>query len=106
MKRELHEGARLFNAGCYWEAHEAWEEQWRRASGDERKFVQALILLAAAMHKRWHHGSTTGRNFIKAERYLAQLPSQYDGVHLQELAGQVAAALQDEHVRPRLPLEG
>ncbi len=45
-------GARLFDAGAFWEAHEAWEGLWR-ASADpaERRTVQGLIQMAAALHK-------------------------------------------------------
>ena len=41
-------GADLFDAGYYWEAHEAWEPFWQAASGSERALLKALILLAAA----------------------------------------------------------
>ena len=104
MRADLHTGARLFNAGHYWEAHEAWEEPWSRASGDERAYIQALILLAAALHKRWVHGSLTGRNYHKARRYLAALPGSFDGVNLTQLGREVAGALQDASLRPQLPL--
>jgi hypothetical protein len=43
------EGVDLFNAGYYWEAHEAWEAVWvaagRRGAGAD--FLKALIKLAA-----------------------------------------------------------
>ena len=39
MREAMLEGARLFNAGAYWEAHEAWEIPWNaaRARGDTRQ---------------------------------------------------------------------
>ena len=101
----LREGARLFDAGEWWEAHEAWETPWRTATGTERDFLQALILLAAALHKRWHHGSLTHRNFHKAEVYLGRLPDTYGGVDLRRLRGEVWAALHDQAGRPQLGLE-
>ncbi|WP_019588665.1 DUF309 domain-containing protein [Deinococcus apachensis] len=102
LREELREGARLFAAGEWWEAHEAWEEPWRAASGDERHFIQALILLAAALHKRWHHGSLTHRNYHKAEAYLDRLPPEYGGLDLDRLRAEVWAALHDPARRPRL----
>lgn len=99
------EGITLFNAGHWWEAHEAWEEVWLRATGDERACLSALILLAAALHKRWHHGSLAHRNFIKAEKYLDALPEQYAGLDLTELRADVWAALQASDIdqaRPQL----
>jgi predicted metal-dependent hydrolase len=46
------EGARLFEAGQHFEAHEVWEERWRVTTDEtERRFLQALIQVAAAFHK-------------------------------------------------------
>jgi hypothetical protein len=46
-------GVDLFNRFFFWEAHEAWEELWRRAAPDcvERLLLQGLIQLAAALLK-------------------------------------------------------
>ena len=104
LRPELRRGAELFNAGEWWEAHEAWEAEWMRAAGDERRFVQALILLAAALHKRWKMGSETHRNFHKAAAYLDTLPGEYGGVDLAALRAGVWAALQGEGQRPQIPL--
>ena len=43
-------GIDLFNAGFYWEAHEAWEELWISAGrgGELASFLKGLIKLAAA----------------------------------------------------------
>jgi len=48
-------GIDLFNAGFYWEAHEAWESVWKAAQPrDEVQalFIQGLIQVAAALLKR------------------------------------------------------
>lgn len=45
-------GAHLFDEGRYWDAHEAWEERWREETDAvDRKTFQALIQIAAALHK-------------------------------------------------------
>ena len=45
-------GARLFDEGAFFEAHEAWEERWRVATEKaERDVLQGLIQIAAAFHK-------------------------------------------------------
>lgn len=41
-------GVSLFNADRFWDAHEAWEELWLAAEGDDKQFLQGLIQLAAA----------------------------------------------------------
>ncbi len=50
--RFVRDGVRLYNAGRYWEAHEAWEQVWRSAPDAERPFWQGLIQAAAAMLHR------------------------------------------------------
>lgn len=49
-------GVELFNGGEYFEAHEAFEDEWRAASGDRKTALQALTQLAAAFHKIETHG--------------------------------------------------
>jgi predicted metal-dependent hydrolase len=45
-------GARLFDRGEFFEAHESWEERWKVATDPtERGFLQGLIQVAAAFHK-------------------------------------------------------
>lgn len=45
-------GARLFDKGAYFDAHEVWEERWRvETDGRSRRLLQGLIQLAAGLHK-------------------------------------------------------
>jgi predicted metal-dependent hydrolase len=44
------EGVCLFNEGCWFEAHEAWEAIWLHTRDEERVFLQGLIQAAAALH--------------------------------------------------------
>ena len=41
-------GIELYNAGHYWNAHEAWEEVWLDAEHGLRAFYQGLIQITAA----------------------------------------------------------
>lgn len=60
------DGVERFNRGAFFEAHEVWEDVWRAsASDDARRFLQALIQIAAAYHHiqrgdRLHRGSLRG----------------------------------------------
>jgi predicted metal-dependent hydrolase len=46
------QGARLFDGGEFFEAHEVWEERWKVATdATERTLLQGLIQVAAAFHK-------------------------------------------------------
>lgn len=113
MRPEMLGGARLFNAGEYWEAHEVWEGPWNaaRVNGDlrEASYVQGLILLAAALHKRWHYDNRAGgqRNYDKAVRRLEGIDNAYsarDGIDLERLKLEVSQALEDQTFKPLLPL--
>ena len=46
----LRRGADLFDAGDFWQAHEAWEEVWQREQRPIRSFYQSLIQIAAGYH--------------------------------------------------------
>jgi uncharacterized protein len=86
------EGIDLFNAGRFFECHEAWEEVWKRADGDARRFYQSLIQFAAAiLHTQRGNREGAASVYAKACRNLAHLPDDYMGVALGKLRGDVAA---------------
>ncbi len=62
---EFQWAVRLFNAGYYWESHEAWEAVWHAAgrTGDLADFLKGLIKLAAAGVKLREH------NLVGVERH-------------------------------------
>jgi len=67
-------GADLYNAGYFWEAHEAWEGLWRAASERDpaqRAFLQGLIQCAAACLKATAGDAQAGRRL--AARGVARL---------------------------------
>jgi DNA-binding Lrp family transcriptional regulator len=89
----LRTGVELFNEGRYWEAHEAWEQPWLRAAGEEKQFLQGLIQLAAAYH-HLRRGTLRGatRLFESALARLEAVPAGFCGV---DRDAAVAAALRD-----------
>ena len=44
----LRAGVRLFDAGSFWHAHEAWEEAWKADPAGDRDCWKGLIQIAAA----------------------------------------------------------
>ncbi|MFY9680343.1 MAG: DUF309 domain-containing protein [Candidatus Sulfotelmatobacter sp.] len=46
----LAEGLRLYDAGEFFTAHEAWESVWLKLPGPEKTFLQGLIQVTAAFH--------------------------------------------------------
>jgi hypothetical protein len=89
----LRRGADLFDNGSFWEAHEVWEEVWRRRAGqDDRDFLKGIIQGAAGM---WHatQGNYKGAVSVigRAVEYLAPYRPAREGIDVSALAD----ALQD-----------
>lgn len=89
------QGIRLFNAGYYWEAHEAWEALWHAQGrqGTTADILKALIKLAAAGVKvREHqpHGIKThaGRAAALLDSARIEGGNQQLGLDLEALARQ------------------
>lgn len=86
-------GIDLYNAGHYWNAHEAWEEVWLEADRDVRNFYQGLIQVAAGfvhLTRNRYPGAVKllGDGIAKLERY----PSEYKGVDVGALVRGARAA--------------
>lgn len=59
-RRALDEGIALFDAGRFFDAHEAWEDAWRDETGRTRILLQGLIQIAAGFHKGLVQGVPAG----------------------------------------------
>ncbi len=90
MEQEIIEGIRLFNARRYFEAHEALEAVWLKATGERKTFLHGLIQVAAAFH---HHarGNTAGFRSLLAKgcTKLAPFGAEFEGVDLASLRRQL-----------------
>ena len=112
-------GARLHNAGAFFEAHDAWEELWKaEADPLRRRFLQGLIQVTAAFHKLLvQRGPASAQNLLalglaKLEPY----PADYLGVALGEFrdaaracvpsiaAAEADAARIDDFDRSKIPV--
>jgi uncharacterized protein len=112
MRPHLEHGAKLFNAGEFWEAHEAWEGPWmeakKRGEALEAHYLQGLILLAAAIHKARAYQNLKGGklNLGKAKKHLERVPDDYGArdelLSLTVLTLEVEAALEDPLKFPQL----
>ncbi len=95
-------GLDLIGREEYFAAHEALEEAWRAAAGEERDFFQGLVHVAVA----WHHARVTGRRIAcerqleKAARRLAPYAPAHRGLDIAALVEELAAA---SGRFPRLP---
>jgi hypothetical protein len=101
------EGVALFNAGRWWEAHEAWEAAWRAARGAERDRWQGLILAAAALLHR-ERGNAHGVA-VQGDRALALLAGDAPPgfpVETVALRSALERCLRDKAPVPRAALAG
>ncbi len=79
------EGIVLFNAGRFFECHDAWEEVWKRSRGAEKLFYQGMIQAAVAiLHAE--RGNTEGARSLyeKAQVKLDGFPAEHKGIALEE----------------------
>jgi uncharacterized protein len=84
----LAEGVALFNAGKYWDSHEAWEKIWQRHPEPWRYFVQGLIQAAAA-HHQLQRGIRHGviKHLHNALVKLEAAPPDFGGLNLGPFRG-------------------
>jgi predicted metal-dependent hydrolase len=83
-------GAERFNAGQFFEAHEAWEEVWLDSARELRHFYQGLIQVAAAfVHLQRNEYPGTVKLLREGLRKLDAYPPTTLGV---DLAGLIRAS--------------
>jgi len=92
MNASLAQGIVLFNEQRFWHAHEAWEALWLVATGDEKRFLQGLIQLAAAYH-HVQRGTYRGgvRLFDAALEKLAPYADRYFDIDRAEVVKSAAS---------------
>jgi predicted metal-dependent hydrolase len=86
-------GIDLYNAGHYWNAHEAWEQAWLDADAVLRTFYQGLIQVTAAfVHVTRNEFPGAIRLLDAAIEKLEKYPETYKGVRLADLLTGARAA--------------
>jgi predicted metal-dependent hydrolase len=77
-------GVGLFNQQKFFEAHETWEEIWKKSEGDERIFLQGMIQAAAALlHAARHNGRGALLLFKKCCSKLDRFPAVWMRIDLE-----------------------
>ena len=91
----LRKGIELFDAGLYWEAHEAWEEAWTPdRHGPDRGFWKGLIQVAAgSLHYTRHNRRGAINKWRGGLDYLEPYRPAHHGVDLEPLVAAVAGYL-------------
>jgi len=87
LQEQFDIGRQYFDAGEYFEAHEAWEDMWKEEnSGPRHAFLQGVIQVAVALH---HAGNKnfkgTHKLLASAFNYLKKGESDSDPVDMAKL---------------------
>jgi predicted metal-dependent hydrolase len=92
----LEAGINFFNAGRYFEAHEAWEDLWRESGGPLRLFYQGLVQAAVGMH-HLSKGNVNGARaqLGKSLEKLRQYPGAFCQLDNSRLVADLQVVLQD-----------
>jgi predicted metal-dependent hydrolase len=109
----LAEGLRLYKAGEFFTAHEAWESVWLKSPEPEKTFLQGLIQVTAAFHHLQRDNRLGTVLLLEAAlRRLDRCPPCFGGISvglvcedvrecLRRLeAGETASQLASPRIRP------
>jgi hypothetical protein len=95
------EAKTLFNAERYWECHEVLEGLWRTAKGEDRLFLQGIILVCAAFV---HHQKAEDQIALgileRAERQLSSGARGYCSLESSGILREVRKDLQSGFLEP------
>jgi uncharacterized protein len=91
------EAKELFNSERYWECHEVLEGIWRQKHGDEKRFLQGIILVCAAyVHHQKGEQSVALSVLRRASKQLDYPASEYGGFNVDVLKRNVEKVLRTE----------
>jgi hypothetical protein len=93
------EGLRLFNAGEYFEAHEALEIAWKEEKGKVRDLYRGILQIAVVyLHIRRgnYHGAV--KVYGRSQKWMKDWPARCRGIYVEELR-QHARVVMDEVLR-------
>jgi predicted metal-dependent hydrolase len=90
----LAEGLRLYDAGEYFAAHEAWEDVWLRAQEPEKMFLQGLIQVTAAFHHLQRNNPQGTAQLLQAALgRLERYPARFIGISVASLCDDIRECL-------------
>jgi predicted metal-dependent hydrolase len=88
------EGLRLFNAGEYFEAHEALEDAWNEESGKVRNLYRGILQIAVVyLHitRRNYNGAI--KVYARSQRWIRDWPAVCRGIQVEELCRDAEAVI-------------
>ena len=88
------EGLRLFNAGKYFEAHEALEEAWKEEKGNVRELYRGILQIAVVyLHVRRRNYNGAVKVYGRSQRWLKDWPDICRGIEVGKLRRDAEAVI-------------
>jgi hypothetical protein len=101
LDETVREARSLFGAERYWECHEALEGAWMSLEGDEKRYVQGVILVCAAFVHHQKGEDATGLSVLRRASALLSYPApEYHGIGVGHLARSVDGILAGSTFEP------
>jgi len=80
------EGLRLFNAGEYFEAHEALEDAWNEEKGQVRDLYRGILQIAVVyLHVTRRNYNGAIKVYGRSQKWLGDWPDVCRGIYVEEL---------------------
>jgi predicted metal-dependent hydrolase len=90
------EGLRLFNAGEYFEAHEALEDAWNDEKGDVRNLYRGILQIAVVyLHITRGNYNGAVKVYSRSQRWLKDWPVICRGIYVGELQENARAVMKE-----------
>lgn len=90
------EGLRLFNAGEFFEAHEALEHAWNAEEGDAKNIYRGILQVAVTyLHITRGNYNGAVKVHARSRKWLDGLPAVCKGVHVEELRGDAEKVIEE-----------
>src|SRR5512138_120320 len=88
------EGLRLFNAGEYFEAHEALEAAWNEEKGKVRDLYRGILQIAVVyLHITRRNYSGAIKVYSRSQKWLKVWPNVCRGIQVEELRRNAEAVI-------------
>lgn len=96
LHSQAREGLRLFNAGEYFEAHEAFEDAWNAEQGDAKNLYRGVLQTAVVyLHIRRGNYNGAVKVYERSKKWLKSLPDICKGIHVGRLRTDAEAVMQE-----------
>ena len=90
------EGLRLFNAGEYFEAHEALEAAWKEESGRVRNLYRGILQIAVVyLHITRGNYNGAVKVYARSQKWMKDWPEVCRGIQVEELRRDAAVVMQE-----------